>query len=378
MADRSPLLRPYMPELNSLRGIACLAVLFFHGFWWNIPENATGILHVLRTASAQGFRGVTLFFVLSGMLITGILRDARNRPDYFRWFYKRRALRILPAYYMMLILLAIYGMPRHFILISLLHAANMAPIFGITMGYGPLWSLGVEEQFYLLWPLFVRKFSNRVIATLSIGVWIYGILLTLGLHTSSPQATFPLWYAAHTLAVGDLLALYLRSRYASRTNVTKVATVSFLIGSVAVWLSRSGSYRPQVALALQGGWDLVFAGVLLFALLLGTSRFEAWTRPRWLQFFGDISYGLYLVHMLVFKVYERLLHPGSDARALLIEFGVCSLVSIGLATVSRFTVEAWFLSLKDRPIWTWGADKGLVPGFNSPPSVERLAGITRR
>lgn len=209
--QRPPLLRPFMPELNSLRGVACLAVLFFHGFWWYIPEGATGAARWLAQLTSNGFRGVNLFFVLSGLLITGILRDSRDRDDYFQRFYKRRALRILPAYYMMLMLLAVYGMPKGFLGISLLHAANMAPFFGITMGYGPLWSLGVEEQFYLVWPLFVRKFSNRIVAVLSIGLFIESVVLVFGLHTNSPQATFPIWYAAHGLAVGDLLALYRRS-----------------------------------------------------------------------------------------------------------------------------------------------------------------------
>lgn len=129
-----PLLRPQMPELNSLRGLACLAVLFFHGLWWYIPATATGLAGWLRALTQEWHRGVGLFFVLSGLLITGILRDSRERPDYFRRFYQRRALRILPAYYLLLVLLALYGMPRGFLEISLLHAANMAPTFGIVMG----------------------------------------------------------------------------------------------------------------------------------------------------------------------------------------------------------------------------------------------------
>lgn len=345
-----PLVRPFMPELNSLRGIACLAVLFFHGLWWNIPASATGLAGFLRDSTSLGFRGVTLFFVLSGMLITGILRDSKDRPDYFVRFYKRRALRILPAYYLILILLALYGMPKGFLAISFLYAANMAPLAGITMGYGPLWSLGVEEQFYLLWPLFVRKFSNRIIAVLSVGLFVNSLVLVLGLHTNSPQATFPIWYAVHSLAVGDLLALYLRSRFATRSNVAKLAGVLVLIGSVAITLSYRNWPRPQLSMVLQAGWDFVFAAVLLGALLAGTSRFERWTRPRWLQFFGDISYGLYLVHVLVFKFYGRLVHPGNQLSSILLQFTICSSVSIGLATLSRFTIEEWFLSWKDRPI----------------------------
>ena len=93
-----PLLRPKMPELDSLRGIACLAVLFYHGISGYISPSATGIKHWLYVSTHGGFRGVYLFFVLSGLLITVILLDSRERPDYFSRFYKRRVLQILPPY----------------------------------------------------------------------------------------------------------------------------------------------------------------------------------------------------------------------------------------------------------------------------------------
>jgi len=344
-------LRPHMAELQTLRGLACLAVLFFHGLWWYIPKDAVGVAGLLRNLTAEWHRGVGLFFVLSGMLITGILRDSRNRPDYFSRFYKRRALRILPVYYMILILLALYGVPKSFLELSLLHAANMAPMLGIFMAYGPLWSLAVEEQFYLMWPAFVRRFSNQTIAFISIGVFVNSVILTLMLRTNSPMASYPIWYAAHGLALGDLLALYLRSRWASRSNVWNLATGFWLAGSALVWLSRTTWVRPQVGMALGCGWDFIFAAVLLFGLLLGTSQFEAWTRPRWLQFFGDISYGLYVIHVLIFMVYRRMFRPGDGLSAILLQFVVCAGISIGLATLSRFTVEAWFLGLKDKPLW---------------------------
>lgn len=220
----------------------------------------------------------------------------------------------------------------------------------------------MEEQFYLVWPAFVRRFSNRIIAWLSVGIFVNSVLLALGLHTNSPQATFPIWYAAHGLALGDLLALFLRSRFGTRRNTLNLALVFTLAGSVLVWLSHLTWTCPQINLALQCGWDFLFAALLLGSMLLGTSRFAAWTRPRWLQFFGDISYGLYLVHVLVFMVYRSIFHPGDDLRSILIQFAVCSLVSIGLATLSRFTVEAWFLRLKDRPLFAVAARPLVLQG----------------
>jgi len=89
---------------------------------------------------------------------------------------------------------------------------------------------------------------------------------------------------------------------------------------------------------------------VLQALLVGSSRYEAWLRPKFLLFFGDISYGLYLIHVLVFMVYRNIVPPAADLQYLLIQFLLCSIISVGLATLSRFTVEEWFLALKDRSL----------------------------
>jgi peptidoglycan/LPS O-acetylase OafA/YrhL len=342
----TPLLRPMMYELNSMRGVACLAVLFFHGLWWYIPASATGTEKWLRVATQGGYRGVNLFFILSGLLITNILLKSRFRSDYFATFYKRRAMRILPAYYMILALLAIYGVSHAFLALSALYISNMAPLLGVPMSYGPLWSLAVEEQFYLLWPLFVRRFSTRALVAIAIGLIINNVILGLQLHTSSPEATMPIWYAAHGLAFGALLAIFLRSRFASRTNVGLIAALLAVSGAIAI--AAPGMHWPATVMTAQGmGWDLVFAATLLFALLGGSSRYESLLRPRVLQFFGDISYGLYLIHVLVFTIYRGIFVPGDSLRAILVEFLICSMIAVGLAALSRFTVEEWFLARKE-------------------------------
>jgi peptidoglycan/LPS O-acetylase OafA/YrhL len=269
--------------------------------------------------------------LLSGLLITNILLEAKQKPDYFGRFYKRRALRILPAYYMLLLLLAIYGTPRAFLGISLLHAADLAPFFGITMAYVPLWSLAVEEQFYLIWPLIIRRFKTSGIIAAGLGIFVISLGFMLQLHTS-----------VRGLILGTLLAIFLRSRIGHRRNVRKIATVFAVAGSAMISTS---------AWVWQGlGWDVLFAAVLLFALLVGSSKFEGLLRPKALLFFGDISYGLYLIHSLVFIAYRRILHPTSGLVPLLIQFAVCSAIATGIAAVSRFTIEEWFLRLKDRPL----------------------------
>ena len=169
------LIRPVMPELDSLRGVAILLVLFFHGF------DSPGIVwsrltvpgRLFFTACLGGWTGVYLFFVLSGFLITGILLDSKPKPQYYRRFYIRRALRILPAFYLLLLLLIVLprtGWLAHrrvgwpFVALSFLYLANVTNLFGVPGQYGALWSLAVEEHFYLVWPAVVRRLSRRAIA----------------------------------------------------------------------------------------------------------------------------------------------------------------------------------------------------------------------
>ena len=330
-----------MPELNSLRGLACLAVLFFHGLWAYIPQTATGFQGFLRDSTSGGHYGVNLFFVLSGFLITGILLDSKNRADYFKRFYKRRVLRILPAYYIMIALLALYGLSLRFLGLSLLHIANLAPAFGVPLAYGPFWSLAVEEQFYLIWPAIVRRCPTRALVYALILILVINFRLAFASVTDTWDIGFRLWYSSHGLALGALLAIFLRSDLGSRSNVKWMVvglavsgiTLRCVLGPNPVWASF--------------GWEMSFAALLLGSLLTGTSRYAACTRPRILLFFGDISYGLYLVHILIFAMYRRLVHVNSNTWSILLQFVICSSVSIGLAVTSRFTVEEWFLSLKE-------------------------------
>ena len=140
-----------MPELDTIRGIAVLGVLFLHGFSWQYAGLHFGTLARMVLAATQpGWLGVNLFFVLSGFLITGILLDSKQAPHFYRTFYTRRALRILPAYYALLILLLLlHSSSAGFVGLSFVYLANVTDLFGIACGYGPLWSLAVEEHYYL-------------------------------------------------------------------------------------------------------------------------------------------------------------------------------------------------------------------------------------
>jgi peptidoglycan/LPS O-acetylase OafA/YrhL len=149
-----------MPELGTIHGIAVLLVLFFHGFGFRYGhEGLSGLPKLVVAATVPGWVGVNLFFVLSGFLITGILLDAKPKANYYRSFYIRRALRILPLYYAVLLLLAVLtrsGWVNRqaswaFLALSFFYLSNVTVLFGVPMQCGVLWSLAVEEHFCRLW-----------------------------------------------------------------------------------------------------------------------------------------------------------------------------------------------------------------------------------
>src|SRR5271166_6006208 len=155
-------------ELDGFRACAVLMVVVLHLFYgWPTPV-LSSIPNVIRLVIGHGWLGVDLFFVLSGFLITGILIDSKERGHYFRNFYSRRILRIVPLYLAcILIMYFAYPGAGPYFRLSLVYLANFAYFFHTKVPHGPgvFWSLAIEEHFYLLWPILVR-FLNRS--------WLFG------------------------------------------------------------------------------------------------------------------------------------------------------------------------------------------------------------
>ncbi len=369
-----------MPELDSLRGIAVLAVLFFHGFYFSSgAARFHGAERWFLLTTAPGWMGVNLFFVLSGFLITGILVDGRHRPDYYRNFYIRRALRILPAYYTVLLLLLLASRLRlvllhvswAFIGLSGIYLANVSELFGVPMQYGVLWTLAVEEHFYLLWPTAVRRVSARALP------WICGAIIVgcPGLRSFCYWRHYQYgagytWLVADGLAWGALLALAARGRLSSRPSMLRFglgcafASVLIVVALLPFGIASSGTYAGGVfRVSLINSF---FAGVLAITLVIGTGRWRNLLHSRMLRFFGEISYGLYLIHMLAFAMVDRLLmnwgvrvSPTSGGFGLIAaRFAAGSLFAVGIAYISRWTFEERFLRLKNRLVEKPARDAG--------------------
>jgi peptidoglycan/LPS O-acetylase OafA/YrhL len=352
-----------MPELDSVRGIAILGVVFLHGFYWPYSR-----LHFARAAqifvqlTQPGWMGVNLFFVLSGFLITGILIDSRGRENYYKRFYIRRILRILPAYYAILILLLILGKSSlAYFGLSFIYLSNVTELLGVPQFYGPLWSLAVEEHYYLFWPAVVRRLNRRSLAVAALGICVLVPLVratsfSLGVTRNLGSYT---WCVADGLAGGSLVAILLRTSI-TRKSVRWLAAI--LLGLTLILAIAGGPFGILTRNRLLGAAfqysliSMACSGVLLLVLLAGTSSWRRLVNWSWLKFFGYISYGLYLIHLLIFSLYDTicakvwpsLLPTSGHFGIVVLRFALAGGSAVCVSYLSRKYFEEKFLRLKDR------------------------------
>jgi peptidoglycan/LPS O-acetylase OafA/YrhL len=341
-----------VPALDGVRGVSILLVLGFHAY----------------TRPAGGWLGVRAFFVLSGFLITTLLLQEQRRAGGIglRAFYRRRALRLLPAFGVVVVAYAAislgvqYGLSpyvtpnlqasRDAILVGVLYVSNIFEAWhgGLPSALGHLWSLAAEEQFYLLWPpalvlLLRRRASPRTLARLlgtAIAVIAVGrpVLAALGVgqrHIDfSPETTFD------ALLVGCLFGVWFVHDSAPRllrsSGVRGVVVLCGLAFTTLYVVAPQIAWRTQTS---SSAWlllfELVFGFVILSVVLDGRSLLARALALRPLVGLGRISYGLYLWHPLVFfsTGYFR-----SAPLALA--------VSLGVALLSYRFVELPFLRRK--------------------------------
>jgi peptidoglycan/LPS O-acetylase OafA/YrhL len=343
-----------LPELDGLRGIAIALVIGLHYFSFGTAvHNFLGI----ETVLGIGWSGVDLFFVLSGFLIGGILLDARETSSYFKTFYARRTFRIMPIYYVWILAYVVFVSETHtgndtaatiaqqVLFLQNLHKMPYTEI-GIAW-FGATWSLAIEEQFYLLAPLVIRFIRSSALYLFWIATVLLAVLLRIylrHLHPVDLYASLPSPYRlmpcrADALAIGVLTALTWRQNVfrkwleAHARIWLGTLLVTFLgVAAMARFAPNSNSAIEQTA---GYTWIALFYAVLLVAVLSGiTPRIAAFTRMRVLRELGKVSYCMYLIHVVVGILCQRLLlstvHSGTagvavNALAVVVCYGLARL-----------------------------------------------------
>lgn len=308
----------HLPVLDGLRGIAVLLVM-----WAHIPQATPGYpdwLHAAVVLLGPSTVGVEIFFVLSGFLITRILLVERATGTPLRWFLLRRALRIFPIYYLLLLVL-LPSQPLAEIGWCAIYLHNLDAILRPHMT--PLshtWSLCVEEHFYLLWPPLIafarpataERVLKWIVMPLAVtGAIVAGVTVDPALVMNAVQHGSP--FRFFSLGAGCLLAFHERAVFDRRwTGALVVVSCSavalalhplilFVLGPY--WCS-TGEWLPGTL--LHPVW-LVHSGaeataIVTFAVLTGSSKWSPMRLLTWwpLRAIGRISYGLYLYHWPIY------------------------------------------------------------------------------
>ena len=327
----------YIPELQGLRGLAVLAVVLYHchprlqGTW-------------LYNASLWGWAGVNLFFVLSGFLITSILLEARDKPHYFRNFYARRALRIWPVY--LLVLAICYANAPWFVGLSVFDAIKTAPwwayllflqnLFHLTLppAIGQTWSLAIEEQYYFVWAPVVRFLRIRSMLAVVLAAALIACPLLRMAHPAWCNPTHTLIHL-DGIALGSLLALGLYTICLSRIVWLWLGISGFVAGIAATLTIAGGTAFLDSALAL------AFAGAVLAAVASAGAQnpLNAAFGRGPLAFYGRISYGLYMIHIMVF-IYCGWFDLKMDPYGIA---GNLAIVGFRLAMATACATALWYL-----------------------------------
>lgn len=319
--------RGRVPELDGLRGIAILQVVLAH-YFYNPSPKLPGLLRCIQYVFGLGWTGVDLFFVLSGFLIGGILLDERSSPAFFKTFYIRRFFRIIPLYYLWLILFIVFiyfggptilshtrlaVLPRidWSILAHFLFLQNLWAFDFVNLAYSwlaPLWSLAVEEQFYLISPLLIWFLPKRRLVVVLWAVVVLAPFCRILVRHLVPYQPWPAYRLmpcrADCLALGMLIANYwrdeqFRARLSARGTIFYSLLAVLLAGVVVlgIWFSNPIGLLTQT---IGYSWIAFFYAFLLIAVLKDIrSPLARLARIRWLQEAGRVSYCMYIIHSMV-------------------------------------------------------------------------------
>lgn len=355
--------RAYYPALDVLRGIAIIFVCFYHNFQF---------LQVFNF----GWTGVDLFFVLSGFLITDILMSSFNGKHFFRNFYIRRFLRIFPLYYGTLILFLIispYFFSKHNINVYNYYNDNQFWFWTHLQNWlfvkkglnsSPFlthfWSLAVEEQFYLFWPLIVYFLKeNKKIKTFIIVLIFLALSLRIYTWAISP-ADFVKYYCntltrMDSILVGCFLSIFIKEGHILSNKRLKLilSTCLFYILVGFFFGKTMNITNPYFSTFGYTVFSILFATLLYIFIKKDFQVFRYMKKSILLNYIGKISYGIYVFHIPIYLVISSILmnilhsHLKMNTLQALLSIATISLLLTLLASsLSFYLFERPILNLK--------------------------------
>lgn len=369
----------YFPSLNGIRIISCYIVVVFHV---NQLKGVFGFEKLNLSVLGPGNIHLTMFFVMSGFLITYLLIAEKKLKDSInlRKFYIRRILRIWPLYFVMLILgffvlpqFGIFQFPENnineysgfwemFIAFCLFFPHLHEIVFEVNITLSPLWSIGVEEQFYLIWPFIVGYVKKPLkvlilIIPLFFGLrFIDNIVSIAHIPVSEVTMDYLHWISGYfykfrlgSMAIGGILAIIYANQY---TRILRVLYHPAL--QITAWLVLFGlqifpSIRPHIF--DHEVYSSLFA-VIMINLATNPKTLLSFDKP-WLRNFGELAYSSYVFHvpliMVCIHILSQKLHIDLNSNSgNLLLFISSAVMTYCFSYLSYHYFESWFLKLKSK------------------------------
>lgn len=371
-------LQQYIPSLDGLRAIAIIWVMLHNSGMDDLLDLHTLHGKLLALLMTMGWLGVQLFFALSGFLITGILLDAKQRhtPHLLKLFYMRRILRIFPVYYFFLLIIVIaasltlvptwlHSVSSH-IWLFIFYINNWFEPFR-ELGLGHLWSLAVEEQYYLFWPFIVISLSRSRLYLACAFLIVIAIAFRqyATAYTSYPEMAYVTTIArVDALVLGSILAIILRHQaFFYRVDrlmlVSGIIALAYMLLILVVW-EQYDRVRPGLTVLNQTMAALLFTSLIYYSLNLNDGKaawLSRWLSISWLRSIGKYSYAMYIFHFpvaLLLKTYllEPMIHwfrfAGEQASGMVFVtiLSISLFTTYSLAWISWRLVERPFLKMK--------------------------------
>jgi peptidoglycan/LPS O-acetylase OafA/YrhL len=361
----------HVPALDGVRGFAALSIFIVH--YAGGAHAFMGRLRDLAEPINFGWAAVSLFFVLSGYLISGILWDSIGTPNWWRRFYWRRSLRIFPLYYLALLIAIAHTIGSHGlrsifpgVLPYFVYLQNVPTVYPTLARFPDVrslshfWSLAVEEQFYLIWPfvlawLYPKAARARNVCLL---VWLSSLAFRVAVFATGAGHLWAIAFLAARageLSLGAYLALvvrdpirkdrlFRRARWIFGASLLAIIAVIGVTGGAGV----ESKGMATIGIAINA---LLFASLIALSLRPGVaaSIFEI----GWLRWLGRVSYGVYVYHILLGDDFDWIasrIFPGAGRELhFLVLFFVAAIGTLIVASLSYYLFELRFLRIRRDP-----------------------------